>query len=70
MRKAYILDTERGRLQITEFGGTVGLSIKYGGDELSVSLDSDQWQDLCELRYRVQFKTPDDVSADDLMEER
>ena len=65
MRKAYILDTERGRLQITEFGEVVSLSIRRGGDEMSVVLDFDQWSEVMDLRYRVHFKLPDPEVEDD-----
>ena len=59
MRKAFILDNEDGdKLQVMELGEHVMVSIKRADHEMGTILSRDQWQDFCDLRYKVHFDIP------------
>jgi len=62
MRKAYILDNDDGdKLQIIELGENVMLSIERGDHKLGMVLSHNQWLDLMEIRYRLNFAVPNEA---------
>ena len=60
MRKLFHIETKREGeiLEIGEAGECVSIAIIHGGDLRRVWLTEDQWDEIFEVRYKIDFERP------------